>query len=108
MPLAETAILTLVAAWCLLLAWAIDRGGAVELVAGYQKGQYSEAREAELARDARNLLLVVVAMLALFVVDAWTDAVPRVDVLFLVIIVTFVGWLIWKWNVAVDTTTGTD
>lgn len=100
MALGETVVLGFVAVWMLFLAWAIDRGGAVDLVAGYRKGQLPEAREAELARDVRTVLLAVVGLLGLLVVDAWTGAVPRTGELFVVVTAALVGWLVWKWNVA--------
>mgnify|MGYP005854718437 CR=1 FL=1 len=53
MSVAETLLLGLSVGFCLLLAWAIHRRGAVGLIAGYDRDLPPE-REAELARDARS------------------------------------------------------
>ncbi|MEZ3170498.1 hypothetical protein ABNG03_07685, partial [Halorubrum sp. RMP-47] len=76
MAIVETVVVGHVAGFCLLLAWAIRRRGAVDLIAGYDGGLPPE-REAELARDAAAVLVVAAAASGLIVVDAWTGAVPR-------------------------------
>ncbi|GAA0724042.1 hypothetical protein J2744_002271 [Halorubrum trapanicum] len=99
MALPSTFLSVVPAALLLLLAWAIRVRGKVGLIAGYDGGLPSE-REAELARDAARVLVVAAAATGLLVVDAWTGAVPRPDVLVTLAIVAAVAWFLWKWNVS--------
>ena len=55
MAIVETVVVGHVAGFCLLLAWAIRRRGAVDLIAGYD-GDLPPEREAVLARDAAAVL----------------------------------------------------
>lgn len=81
-------------------ALAIGRGNAVGLIAGYQKGDLPSEEEAELARDVRNLLLIVslslVPLLVHFAVRELPTAVHTG--LPTVVSVVLIGWLVWKWN----------
>ena len=98
MAFAATLLYSFPIGLCLLLAWAIWRRGAVDLIAGYD-GDRSPEREAELARDAAGVLLVAAAGIVLLAVDAWTGAVPRPGTLVAVAVVVPTAWLFWKWNV---------
>ncbi|PHQ46772.1 hypothetical protein DJ68_05460 [Halorubrum sp. C3] len=98
MALASTLLSAVSVALLLLLAWAIRYRGKVGLIAGYD-GDLSPDREAELARDAARVLVVAAAATSLLVVDAWTGAVPRPDLLVTLLIAVAVAWFLWKWNV---------
>ncbi|SNR31533.1 hypothetical protein SAMN06266787_1011214 [Halorubrum ezzemoulense] len=97
MAIVETVVVGHVTGFCLLLAWAIYRRGAVDLIAGYD-GDLPPEREADLARDAAAVLIVSAAASGLIVVNAWTGAVPRPGALATVAIAAAVGWFLWKWN----------
>ena len=105
MALAVTVVLAPAIGICLLFAWAIHRRGAVGLIAGYDGGLPPE-REAELARDAARVLVVAAAAVGLLVVDAWTGAVPRPDVLVTLATLAAVAWFLWKWNVRAERSGG--
>ncbi|MFW6000008.1 MAG: hypothetical protein ACOCPY_00990 [Halorubrum sp.] len=97
MAIVETVVVGHVAAVLLLLAWAIHGRGRVDLIAGYD-GDLPPEREAELGRDAAGVLVVAAAASGLLVVDAWTGAVPRPEVLVTLAIAVPVAWFLWKWN----------
>ena len=101
MAIVETVLVGHVSGFCLLLAWAIRRGDAVDLIAGYD-GDLPPEREADLARDAARVLVVAAAATGLLVVDAWTGAVPDPGVLVTVAVVAPVAWFLWKWNVRTE------
>jgi hypothetical protein len=105
MAIVETVVVGFVVALLLLLAWAIGRRGKVGLIAGYDGGLPPE-REAELARDAARVLVVAAAAVGLLVVDAWTGAVPRPDVLVTLATLAAVAWFLWKWNVRAERSGG--
>lgn len=98
MAVGETILVGVCIGVCLLLGWAIDRHGAVDLTAGYQKGDLPPEREQELATDIRNLLWAVAILLGLTIIDEWTKPFPYDGVLVLVLIVLLVGRIIWKYR----------
>ncbi|WP_254545861.1 hypothetical protein [Halomarina pelagica] len=104
MPVGETILLGFATGLCLLFAWAIDRHGAVSLIAGYRAGEFSPARERELAVDVRNVLLAVAGLLGLLVVDAWTGRLPWAGELVTIGTLLLAGWIVWKYNVGNDET----
>jgi hypothetical protein len=83
-----------------VFALAIGRGNAVGLIAGYQKGDLPPEEEAELARDVRNLLLVVSLSLVPLLVHVTVRELPTAvhTGLPTVVSVVLVGWVVWKWN----------
>ncbi|QKG92219.1 hypothetical protein EXE43_03325 [Halorubrum sp. SS5] len=98
MAIVETVLIGHVSGFCLLLAWAIRRGDAADLIAGYD-GDLPPEREAALARDAARVLVVAAAATGLLVVDAWTGAVPRPGALAAVAVGAAVAWFLYTWNV---------
>lgn len=56
MAVGETIVVGFYIGVCLLLGWAINRRGAVDLFAGYQQDDLPPEREHELTMDIRTLL----------------------------------------------------
>lgn len=83
-----------------VFAVVIDRGGAGGLIAGYQAGELLPEREAELARDVRNLLLVSALSLVPLLVHFTVRELPSVVHTGVPSVVPLVGvgWLLWRWN----------
>lgn len=98
MAVGETVLVGVCIGICLLLGWAINRRGAVDLIAGYQKGDLPPEREQELATDIRNLLWAVAILLSLAIIDEWTRPLPYDGVVVLVLIVLLVSRIIWKYR----------
>lgn len=61
-------------------------------------GDLPPKQERELATDIRNLLLVISVLLAVLIIDVWTDRIPYADLLLLVVSVFLVGRIRWKYN----------
>ncbi len=86
------------------LGSAIDRGGAVGLIAGYRAGELPPEREDELARDVRNVLFVTALSLVPLLVQFAGRDLPAVVHAGVPVAVPLVlsGWLVWKWNLGAD------
>jgi hypothetical protein len=86
-------------------ALAIARGNAVGLIAGYQQGDLPPEKETELARDVRNLLLVVTLSLVPLLVHFAVRELPAAvhTGLPTVVLVVLLAWLLWKWNLGQST-----